>query len=408
MANIIDRILGPKLDLTPEYVAELDAAAVVPSPITAASSSAAAAAGVGADITGIASPGEWSSREHMARITLAELFNGYADQIPVNRETALGVAAIDRGHQLITGQISAFPLVHLTGGVRTPVQPLLIRQPEAGRSRSQTIKWWLDSQLFHGRAWCQVTERYADTDLPRRVKLLLEENVELDTAGRVLRVFGAKPTRADDVKRLDGPHDGILNRPKRIREAIAIDVAAANASANPVPSIDLHQKGGADLTDDQIDKLIARWVAARSKNGTGGVGFSNPNVEVRTLGIQPEQLLINGRNQTALNIARMLNLPAWAVDASVEGSSLTYSNVPSRARELVDYTYLPYMTALAERLSMDDFLPAGQTVRFDTNRATAPDLKETADVLKVLVDAQIITTDQARSVLAGTPLEAVL
>jgi phage portal protein BeeE len=189
---------------------------------------------------------------------------------------------------------------------------------------------------------------------------------------------------------------------------VAIELAAFNASQNPVPSIDLHQTKGAPLTNDQVDELIARWTAARTKRGTGGVAFTNESVEARTMGLQPEQLLIQGRNQVALNVARMTNLAPYWLGASVDGNSMTYQNVQSAGRELTDITLAPYLAATTGRLSMPDVFPAGQWVQFSTQRLTRADVKETAETLKTLVEAKIITVEQAQRVLAGASLEAVL
>lgn len=343
----------------------------------------------------IASPPEWQgSREGFARITLDHLL-GNPDLIPVTRDTALGVAAIDRAHQLITGTLSTLPLVHMTANVRTPVQPTLIRQPEAGRPRSQTILWAADMMYFYGRAFFIVTERYADGGRPARLRLAAEWNIKVSTSGTVTHAFN-EPVAARDVIRVDAPHSGVLNRPQRIREAIAVDIAAGNASENPVPSINLHQTGGDPLTDAQIDNMIARWNDARRKRG-GGVAFTNQTVEAIAMGQQPEQLLISGRDQAALNIARMSNLPAWAMDVSQKGSSLTYSNVPSRSRELIDYTLSPYMSAFCERLSMPDVLPEGQTIRFDTSGTLQGDLETRARTYQQLIAAGVYTAEQCRN-----------
>lgn len=361
-----------------------------------------------ADLDGIASPSEWQNRETFAQITLEHLL-GNQDSIPVTMDTALGIASIDRADQLITGQVSTFPLQHMTDGKRSAVQPLLFVQPEAGRPASQTWLWVTRMLEFYGRAFLIVRDRYAESEggRPRRVEFAAEWNVQVGTAGEVVKAFG-KPVAPRDVIRIDGPHSGFLNRPKVIRSAIAIEVAAYNAAANPVPSIDLHQTSGDPMDDTQVDAMIARWVAARTKRGTGGVGYTNQSIEARTLGIHPEQLLIAGRNASALDVARLTNLAPYWVGASVEGSAMTYQNVQMAGRELTDYTLAPYLTAIASRLSMPDVLPPRQSVQHVTQRLTRADLKETAETLRVLVLAKIITPEQAQRVLAGESIEAVL
>src|SRR5699024_11988634 len=58
----------------------------------------------------------------------------------------------------------------------------------------------------------------------------------------------------------------------------------------------------------------------------------------------------------------------WVIDASTEGSALTYSTVPSRSREFIDYGLLPYLSCIEARLSMDDITPRGTWAEFDTSK----------------------------------------
>ena len=55
------------------------------------------------------------------------------------------------------------------------------------------------------------------------------------------------------------------------------------------------------------------------------------------------------------------------VDAVQSGSSLSYSNVESRLHELITFGISPMMDAIAARLSMDDIVPRGTSVNFDTS-----------------------------------------
>src|SRR4029077_9559918 len=87
--------------------------------------------------------------------------------------------------------------------------------------------------------------------------------------------------------------------------------------------------------------------------------------EARALGQQPEQLLINGRNAQAVEIARLAGIPAASIDAAIPGTTLTYANLIDRLNDLVNFGLRGYGEALTSRLSMSDCLPAGVTAEFD-------------------------------------------
>ncbi|MDN5666938.1 MAG: phage portal protein [Renibacterium salmoninarum] len=344
----------------------------------------------------------WEDQSALDRLVWSELYGKDATQ-HVSRTLAMSVGAVARGRHLLTGAISGCPLVGMKGAKPLADQPKFIRQPEAGRPRNVTLTWLVDMLIFHGRAFLEVTERYADGSVAR-FRWVPEWSAGVSTSGQLETAFG-HPVAAGDGIRIDGPHEGILNfAAPRILEAVAVDSAAAKASDNPVPSVELHQTGGDQLSPEDRDKLIAGWVAAR-RGANGGVAFTNQSVEAKMHGIASEQLLIDGRNAAALNIARAMGLPAWAVDANVPGASLTYSNTPSRSRELIDYGSGPYMSAITGRLSLDDIMPAGQWCRFDTSSLLQPDFKTRMEGYKIAIETGVYSKEECRAIEEGTPLE---
>jgi hypothetical protein len=344
----------------------------------------------------------WADRSTLVAATFTDLFG--TDFVPVTRQTGMGLGVLAKGRHLLTQTVAGFPIVAYRDTARMERQPLICRQPEAGRPRSTTILWAMDAEYWYGRVWYLVTQRGGEGDRPMRVKWVPEWYAEVDIDGNLVRAFD-KPVDPANVIRVDGPHEGILNfGADKIREALAIEAAAANASNNPVPSVDLHQTGGDPLNDDQIDALTARWVAARAKKG-GGVAYSNQSIKAEVLGQPVEQLLIAARQQSDLDLARLAGLPAWGADVSVEGANLTYSNSPSRARELIDFYTAGYMQAWTDRFSLDDILPSGQWCRFDTTAILQGNFAERMTGYKAAIEAGIYTADECKLIEAGVALE---
>lgn len=343
----------------------------------------------------------WAPSDALVEHTLADLFG--LDGRPVSRAQAMRLGPIKRGRKLITGQIGAFPLVVLKGADQVSPQPAFTSQLEAGRSRSVTIAWVVDALMFFGRAYLEVTARYYD-GRPSRFRFVPEWQAKTDGDGNLLAI-GDRKVGPRDWIRIDADDEGLLeNGRDDLNEMMAIKIASRRAADNPVPSIELHQTSGEQLTDDQIDKLVARWAAAR-RGKNGGAAYTNQSIETKVHGQPVEQLLIAARNQASIDLANHMNLPAWAVDASVTGGSLTYSNVPSRTRELVDYTLTPYMNAIAGRLSADDVLPAGTWCAFDTSQVLQGNFSERMGGYKTAIDAGIYTADECRQLERGIPLE---
>jgi HK97 family phage portal protein len=111
--------------------------------------------------------------------------------------------------------------------------------------------------------------------------------------------------------------------------------------------------------------------------------------------------LAESRLNTASEIARMCNIPAWYINA--ESASATYSNVSQERRSLVDFSLKPFMSVIAERLSMNDITPRGQVVRFDLDDYLRGNPLEQIEVLTKMLESEIINIDEARESMDLAP-----
>lgn len=354
-------------------------------------------------VTGISSP--FADQSHLGAVTVAELLGLDTDRLPLTRDLAMTVPAVARARNVLAPTAGRLPL-RVYRGADVVTTRTCLDQPETklARPRFVTILWTVDQMMFYGRAWWIVVERYADTGAPRSFEWVPEWNAKIE-AGQLVATLDGRHSKisAADVVRLDAPHEGILNYGSdSIRQAMRLDRAALRVADNPVPAIELHQTTPDAMEKDERDALIASWIAARRKHG---VGYTNAAIEARVHGLNPEQLIIEGRKFAALQVARMIGVPAWVVDVGVEGSSLTYSNVPSRSRELVDYALTPYLAAIESRLSLDDVLPHGQWCRFDLDDLLRGDFADRMTAYQTAVNSGVYTAAELREREDGTPVE---
>jgi phage portal protein BeeE len=75
---------------------------------------------------------------------------------------------------------------------------------------------------------------------------------------------------------------------------------------------------------------------------------------------------------------------------------MTYANVVSERRSLVDFSLRPLLKAIEQRLSMPDFTPNTQEVEFDMDDFLRGNPLERAQTLEILVRSGIMTIDEAR------------
>ena len=134
---------------------------------------------------------------------------------------------------------------------------------------------------------------------------------------------------------------------------------------------ELHQTTDVELTKDERADIIAE--ARRALSTNDGLLFTNSAVEINThgsAGAADAELIIGGRNASAVDVARHMNIPAAMIDATTEGSSLEYQTTETRNSQWLDYGLSAYMDPITSRLSMDDVLPRGQRAAFDTSSLT--------------------------------------
>lgn len=284
-----------------------------------------------------------------------------ADYLPMTRAEAMTVPAVARARMLIAGSIAQVPLHSYIDGTLTAVQPIWITRTDGPLSPFHRMLWTVDDLLFFGWSLWAVTRDESGAVLTAgRVPF---DRWDFDTAGRI-EVDG-ELVNDDEVILIPGLDEGLVCRASRsIRHASKLIKAAETAAETPIPALELHQTNDAPMTPDEIAAMIASWAAAR-KGANGGVAYTNSAIQLIEHGSPSEQLLIEGRNAAAVDIARACGLPATMLDATGPSASLTYETTEGRTRELIDFGLAPYLTAISARLSLDDMTLAGTHVAFD-------------------------------------------
>lgn len=304
--------------------------------------------------------------DQLQTIVFSDVLGG--DYTPLTRGVAMGVPPLARARHMLVGTIASLPLVSLTRDVVDPVQPLWCQRTDGDLSPYHRMLWTVDDLFFYGWSlWALARGAQSDGSQVAAAARVPWHRWGVGPDGVLL--VDSQPVNADQVCLIPGPHGGVLNESSvSIRMAADNLQAAANAARNPVPNVDLHYTGDDEYTDDQIDAHIARWSGKR-RSQTGGVAWTNKWIEAKPMGSHDGNLLVEGRNADAVDMARIGSVPASTVDAS-SGDSLTYTTDTTRNQQLLDYGAKLYMDAIAARLSMDDMVPRTRRIAFDVTQLT--------------------------------------
>lgn len=346
--------------------------------------------------------GDVAQVAHLPR-EVAQAFGIYDGGERIDRATALTIPAVRRGRQVIAGTIGALPLVAVrvddTGAAEHVRRPLL-DQPDPTTTRQHTLTWTVDDLLFYGVSWWLVRGR-DDHGYPRSVERIGPERLRVDLNAGAVYVDN-RPVSDDDLVRFDGPDEGVLRYGGRtLRTALLLEEAVRNFARLDVPLGALRlTEGAADLDPAEIDALLDAWEAARRTRTTAYLN-SAVTYETFQLDAQRTQLAEARQYQTA-EVARLLNLPAHYLNAP-SASGMTYQNVETARRDLVDTTLAGYLAAVEQRLSLGDVTPRGTTVRVDLTGLLRGDTASAVTVAATALSLGLITRGEARTDYLGRP-----
>ena len=310
----------------------------------------------------------WATPDALQAVVWADVFG--TDYAPVTRAVAMAVPAVARMRHLLCGIVARMPLVQLQGDVQVTLQPSWTQRTDGDLSPWHRMLWTLDDHLFYGWSlWACRRGATTDGNQPLAMARVPWERWEINQDGAIL--VDKQPVTTDQAILLPGPHGGLLNDGQAIIRMAADNLrAASNAARNPIPNIDLHYTGDKPMGELEVDALIKRWADARA-GLNGGVAFTNALVEANVMGAHDAQLLVEGRNADAVDIARQGSVPASMLDAISAAATLTYETAEARNQQLLDYGAQLYMDAVTARLSQDDVCPRGNRVAFDTTQLTS-------------------------------------
>jgi phage head maturation protease len=282
----------------------------------------------------------------------------------VSRAAAMSVPAVKRGRDLICGTLGTLKLKKHDARRRI-VPSELLDQPEADVARSVTMTRVVEDMLFEGRAWLRITEFGAD-GYPSKVVKLDARSVTVRENARVYvgrdgvtqgQAFEWVPDA--ELIRIDSPNDALLIAGARaIRAALALDRAAGRYADTGMPLGYFTPNDGMDPEDGDVEEALDDWEDAIARRAWPYLGAA---LKANQLQWTPEQLqLASARDYAVLEISRLMGIDPEEVGVST--TSRTYANSEQRRLDLIDFTLSAYVTAIEDRLSMQDVTPPGYTV----------------------------------------------
>lgn len=329
----------------------------------------------------------------------------------VSRRDALKATAVLRARNLIAGVPATLPIELRDRSRNIDERNWLGIQANDMIEDTVTYASTFEDLLFEGTSYWRITRRGADS-FP-----LEGEHVDHRAISQASTL--AMPSRAISEDLQFAPDDpvfvdGVMARPgevirfvspnppllvhagKAIRTVLLLDRIAGEYASNPLPFGYFKDSAEEEpLDDDEISAKLAAWERARRDRVWGYVesGLELNMLEWPT----PQQLqLIEARNHAVLEIARATGLDPEDLATMVEGGSRTYQNAEQRRLDLIDFTLMPYLSSVQDRLSMNDVTPRGLFARFRVGAFARADTKSRFEAYKIGIEAKFMTVDEVR------------
>lgn len=326
---------------------------------------------------------------------------GVIPNVPVTVDQAMTVPAVARSRNILAGSIATIPLESynkLTDARIT--NRTLITQPDPAIPRVNTMAMTVEDLIFYGVAYWQIMDVSPEDGRPFRARRIDPRRVQpqINYGGTLITGYqvDSKNVPSSGLNSLIVFNaieaGGVLARGgTTIRTAIELEQAAYRMASEPVPNMVITNEG-MNATEEEKTSLLNVFRQSRRDRSTA---YVEGPLKLDVVGFNSAELqLVEARQHLSSEIARLMGIPAWYLNA--ESSSATYSNVASERRSLVDFGLRNYLSVIEDRLSMDDVTPRNQIVRFDLDDFLRGNTMERVDMSIRLFEAGIIDREEAR------------
>lgn len=295
------------------------------------------------------------------------------------RNRAVSVCAINRARDLMASVISCMPLKMYNEVwneldeemTKVHIAPRSwLRRPDPTVSYNFIMSWTFDDLYFFGRAFWYITSRTADGYPASFTRLPAGSITTTDQAGPVWfapsnQVYfqGGELDPANLVQFLSPTQGLVYSAPGAIETALKIEAARNRNASSAVPAGILRQTDGEPLSAQELSDMAQQFNAARATNQTAAL---NQYLTYEPTTMTPDKmLLIESANYSALEAARLANVPPYLVGVST--GSYSYQSSQQARADLYIFGVKLYAEAIAATLSMDNVLPRGTYVEFDAD-----------------------------------------
>jgi hypothetical protein len=324
----------------------------------------------GTTTRGILSP--YAAPSNLVSLTLPDLYElfGITEWSMMTREIAMQIPAVFRARAILLSLIPDKPLKAYFGADLVTEQPTFLYRTPGIVSPWQRMANTLDDLIFYPYSlW--LTQRGAERNGRKDILNAVHcpySSWQINDLGQIEIANedgGWDVASEDEVILIPGPSEGLLYYARQtLQGARALDSAWVSRAQNPSPITEVHMTDDISLDDIEMAAVRDDYAAARRATN-GSVVVTPAGVQIIDHGAADAPLMIEGRNASRLDIAAFFNLPGAILDASQAQATLTYVTEQNTRASVYDLSIPYWIRPIEGRMSQDDIVARGQSVRFD-------------------------------------------
>lgn len=288
----------------------------------------------------------------------------------VSEDTAMGLVAVHRCVELISGTCAALPLKAYRSGTRERVASQVLDDPHPEMTRFETWEALYSHLLLWGNAYARKLRdgtgkvRHLWPVHPRRVTVDLVDPDKANPGGKVFVVTDGQglrhPYTSDEMLHIPGlGYDGRYgkSRIQWARQGLGVALAAEEfagrffANGQHLSGI---VKTDQRLDQAQADALKARWKEKAGLANAHDVIVLGSGAEFQAVSVPPEDAeLLASRGYSTTEIARLFGLPPHAI-GDVSNSTSWGTGIEQQTIGMVQFTLQPsYLARVEQRLTKE-------------------------------------------------------
>lgn len=322
----------------------------------------------------------------------------------VTTNDALSLASVYRSVSIISTAMKQLGIHTYRDDVKTTSTPIWIRQPDIKQTRETWIESTVNSLALSGNAYWLVDRNPRGEVVNLQVLNPFNVIIQTDDYGNPSSYFynGTTTYPLDRVQhlalmRVPGNVYGLGPIQAAQKELLNAkdtrDYASAWFNDSGVPSGVL--RSDQMLSPDQAAAAKEAWnLTAGAKNGVAVLGNG---ITYTPMYLNPKDaMFIESQAWNVQQIGRLFGIPANMLMASVDGNSMTYTNMEQEQMAFVRYTLSQYIIEIESNMSA--LLPRGTVAKMNVESLLRSDTLTRYQAHQIAIAAGWLTIDEVRAI----------